>query len=95
VTVEDEIKSALCVVRVEEGMCAYQGTVRQYGGGVTHPRGPIVSVAGVAGIDTSLAMAYWKLDPDVTGTGNVRIGLLWGLKFKPSNGVSRTAVSGR
>jgi hypothetical protein len=27
VTVENEIKSALRVVRSEEGMCAYQGTI--------------------------------------------------------------------
>jgi hypothetical protein len=47
VTVEDEM------VRVEEGMCAYQGTVRwrRY----PYPRGPTVSVAGITGIDTAIS----------------------------------------
>ena len=93
--VENEIKPALCVVRPEERMCAYHGAVGQDGGRVAHPRGPIISVAGIAGIDTSLAVTYWELNPDVSGTGNFWIGLLWGLKLKPSNGVSGTAGSGR
>jgi len=40
-------------------------------------------------------MTYRKLNADVTGTGNVRIWLLGGVKFKPAGGVSRTAVSER
>jgi len=40
-------------------------------------------------------MTYWELNPDITGTSNVWIGLIWGLKLKPANGVSGTAVSGR
>jgi hypothetical protein len=94
-TVENEIESALRVVRSEEGMCAYHGAVGQDGGRVAHPRTPIVSVAGIAGIDTSLAVTYWELNPDVTRTGNFWIGLLRGLKLKPSNGIPGTAGSGR
>jgi len=92
--VEDEIEPALCVVRVEEGMGTHQGAVA-HASGITHPRRPVLSIAGIACVDTGLAVAQWELDPDVTGTGDLRIGRLCRLKLEPADCVSRATGSGR
>jgi hypothetical protein len=91
--VEDEEEPALGVVRVEEGVSAYDGAVA-HTGGIAHPRRPVPSVAGIACIDAGLAVAQWELDPDVAGAGDVRIWLFSGLELHPANGISRTAGCG-
>jgi|SRR5712671_510975 len=91
--VENEIELALGVVRIEEGMCTDEGAIA-HGGTIAHPRRPILSIAGIASINTSLAVPQRELDPDITRSCNVWIGLFWGVKFKPSDGVSGTTGAG-